>query len=75
MKTVVDVTNDLTLIQRLEMSDKLELLMSKYGTLSGTNLQQSNTRHYFEGIAEGINIAYKLVNEIDDDYNTTDYLN
>lgn len=61
--SIVDVTNDLTHAQRQRLSDKLELLMRKYGTMS------KRESPYYEGIADGLNIAYKLINEIDDDYN------
>lgn len=69
MANLVDVANDLTSEQRQVMSDKLEILMRKYGTFS----RRGNNK-YFEGTAEGLNIAYKLINEIDDDYNSNDYL-
>ena len=42
--------------------------MAKYGTMGRGN------NSYFEGVADGLNNAYKLVNEINDDYNATDFL-
>ena len=63
MENLVDVTNDLTPEQKQALSDKLEVLMAKYGTLACRS-------YHFEGTAEGLNIAYKLINEISDDYNT-----
>jgi len=62
--SVVDVSNDLTPEQKKAMSYKLELLMIKYGRLG------SRIEPYFEGVADGLNHAYKLLNEIDDDYNS-----
>ena len=64
MTDIVDVTNDLTPEQRLELSDKLEKLMARYNP-RGSAIETL----YFEGVAEGLNCAYKLVNEINDDYN------
>ena len=59
---LVDVSNDLTDEQKLALSYKLEALMAKYG--------RSRGQMYFEGVADGLNHAYKLINEIDDDYNS-----
>ncbi len=67
MTSLIDVTNDLTYIQRQDMSDKIEIIMRKYGLLSSDNI--GGDRYYFNGVAEGLNIAYKIINELDDDYN------
>jgi len=58
----IDVSNDLTDAQKQDLSDKLEILMAKYGRFSGPDAK------YFDGVADGLNHAYKLVNEIVDDY-------
>jgi len=63
MSNIVDVTNDLTDAQKLALSDKLELLMAKYGKLGGREVS------YHTGVLTGLNNAYKLINEINDDYN------
>ena len=63
-QALVDVTNDLTPEQRLEMSEKLEKLIRKFNVADPGALSQ-----YFSGVQDGLNHAYKLVNEIDDDYN------
>jgi len=65
VKTVVNVKNDLTPKQRQELSDKIEKLMQQYGRFSLENM-------YFAGVIDGMNNIYKLINEIDDDYNSAD---
>lgn len=67
MKTIVDVKNSLTQEQRDELSDKIEKLMAKY---SGMALR--GNRYYFSGVVDGMSSIYKLINEIDDDYNSAD---
>ena len=66
MTDIVDVTNDLTPEQRLVMSDKLETLMTR-ASRNAHHAQPGEL--YWEGLTEGLNNAYKLVNEINDDYN------
>jgi len=63
---LVDVTNDLTDDQKLALSVKLEILIAKYLNLAGRDDE------YFTGVADGLNHAFKLTNEIDDDYNSKD---
>jgi len=64
--TLVDVTNDLTDEQKESLSNKLETLIAKYSRLAGRDDE------YFTGAADGLNHAFKLINEIDDDYNSKD---
>lgn len=56
---IVSLENDLTEEQKQLLSDRLEVLMAKYSSLHDT---------YFNGVVSGLNYAYKLINEIDDDY-------
>ena len=63
---LVDVTNNLTDEQKQEASDKLETLMGKYMRLADRDDE------YFTGVADGLNHAFKLINEINDDYNSRD---
>ena len=67
MKTIVDVKNSLTQEQRDELSVKIEKLMAKYSAVA---LARGN--RYFAGVVDGMNNIYKLINEIDDDYNGAD---
>jgi len=62
--SLVDVTNDLSDEQKLTLSNKIETIMTKYS--------KSNNMDYFVGVVDGLNHAYKLINEIDDDYNSKD---
>lgn len=62
MMATLDVSNDLTDEQKKILSDKLEVLMGKYARLGGRHSD------YFNGVMDGLNNAYKLVNEIEDDY-------
>ena len=52
--------------QRKKLSEALEKIMLKYSTC-GNN--------YFDGVNDGLNHAYKMINAIDDDYNATDNIN
>lgn len=79
MKQVVKIRNSLSPAQRQEMAEKLNALIRKYEELSSgivNSNQASNVWDaytYFEGVADGLNHAYKLVMEINDDYNSADY--
>ena len=62
---IVDVTNDLTPEQREAMGDKIEKLMCHY-----SRMQRQSGNSYFSGAVDGLNSAWKLIYELDDDYNT-----
>jgi hypothetical protein len=47
--------------QKIFLSRAIEAIMDKY---------KSNQAEYFDGIVDGLNHAYKIVNGIDDDYNS-----
>jgi len=66
---LVDVTNDLTDEQKLVLSNKLEAIMAKYTKMARGD---DFAKDYFTGVADGLNHAFKLTNEIDDDYNSKD---
>lgn len=65
MGKIVDVNNDLTDDQKQALSEKLEKLIGKYTKMSRNNM-------YFAGVTDGLNHAHKLINEINDDYNSDD---
>ena len=67
---LIKVTNNLTKKQRQELSNKLEVLLMKYSKHAFTAQMRGRDDLYFEGVQEGINMAYKLINQIDDDYNS-----
>lgn len=59
---LVNIQNNLTDDQKKELLDKIEILMSKYSSMSRSSI-------YFAGVVDGMNHICKLINEIDDDYN------
>ena len=65
MSRIVDVSNSLTSEQRKELSAKIEALEAKYATLHLKSGSQ-----FASGVSSGLNSAWKLINEIDDDYNS-----
>ena len=67
MNNVVDVVNTLSDAQKNEISDKIELLISHYKRNFDCRMNP-----YFGGVIDGMNHIYKLINEIDDDYNSAD---
>jgi hypothetical protein len=75
MKQVVKIRNSLSPEQRKEMAEKLNSLIRKYETLSSrsTMTGKQDAHSYFEGVADGLNHAYKLMLQINDDYNNADY--
>jgi hypothetical protein len=75
MKQVVKIRNSLSPEQQREMADKLTSLIRKYETLSSrsSSTGKQDTHSYFEGVADGLNHAYKLMLQINDDYNNADY--
>ncbi len=64
---IVNVENDLTAAQKKDLSDKLEKLMAKY-TICQIDTKSED---YFAGVVDGLNNAFKLINEIEDDYNVS----
>lgn len=68
MATHLDVSNDLTDEQKKVLSDKIEVLMGKYGRMIGQLELDGHNTAYLNGVMDGLNNAYKLVNEIEDDY-------
>ena len=75
MKQVVKISNSLSHRQQVEMAEKLGALIEKYEVLSSRsqNFKHMDHHSYFEGVADGLNHAYKLILEDNDDYNNADY--
>jgi len=64
----------LTTEQKELLTEALETLMRKYEVLANYVRDNNNNErgfHYghFTGVADGLNNAYKIINNIDDDYN------
>lgn len=72
MKQIVRISNSLSSAQRREMALKLQALIKKYETLS--NRRNGPSHDYFDGVADGLNNACKLIMQENDDYNSADYL-
>jgi hypothetical protein len=73
MQTIVNLEKlhkelALTPKQIEKLSNALELLMTKYANYS--KLENAQDRAYYAGVMDGLNDGYKLVNKIDDDYNS-----
>jgi len=71
MKQVVKISNSLSSAQRREMALKLQALIKKFETLAN---RRNGSHDYFEGVADGLNNACKLIMQENDDYNNADYL-
>lgn len=57
----IGLTND----QKKQLSDWFEVLMTKYSRMAHS---RSEPNRYLDGVADGLNHAYKVVNNIEDDY-------
>jgi hypothetical protein len=72
MQTILDLKKlhaelALTSKQKELLSDAIEKLITKYANYS--KLENAQDRAYYAGTGDGLNDAYKLINNIDDDYN------
>jgi len=57
---------NLTSDQKKMISDTLEFFITK----NSFETSNSNSYFYFNGLKNGLNICYKIINNIDDDYNS-----
>jgi len=48
-----------------DLSDVFEIYMKKYEIMAGKDMHP-----YFSGVVDGLNTCYKIINGIDDDYNS-----
>jgi len=53
--------------QKKILSERLELLEKKYSNRS-MQTDTEEQRRYYDGVVDGLIIAYKMINEIGDDY-------
>jgi hypothetical protein len=59
-KIIIQLREELSVVQKNDLSDILNTLMDKY--------QPNVVKDYYAGLVDGLNIAYKVINGIEDDY-------
>jgi hypothetical protein len=74
MSSIVDIAAlseklNLTEEQKLLLSAAMEEIRNKYAKVENEDKSSMAIRMYCNGVADGLNHAYKIVNGIDDDYN------
>lgn len=72
-RIIEDFDFGLTDDQKTKLSDAIMSILSKFGRVPSKNKDNPYfddvSCSYFNGVVDGLNNAYKIVNGIDDDYN------
>lgn len=75
MSRIIDIAElseklNLTEEQKLQLGAAMEEIGSKYAKAGNKDRAPSWMQMYCQGVADGLNNAYKIINGIDDDYNS-----